>query len=102
LRRPRRGGKLLGWGTAATAAKSSPLPDYTFDVWGWEDANGDRWTGEPFNIQDTYGIWVHVYNPDNPEDSHPFWAFTPEPYEDWEEWWDYIGILAAMHGYVLA
>lgn len=74
---------------------------FDFDVDAWEDYNGDRHAGKPSDLSDTWGVRVIAADTETGE-THIFWAFTPSPYEDWEEWLDHIGILMSMHGMELA
>lgn len=71
-----------------------------YDVEGWEDSDGNRHRGQPTDPEDTFGEFIHVYDPDTGEEHH-FWAFTRYPL-DWDEWDDYIYDLCSQHGISLA
>ena len=78
---------------------------YTFNVVAWEGWNGRRYGGVPRTPQQAKGLKVMVTNPDNPGDTHQFWAFNRSPksaYQDFAEWWTYIGGLMVMHGMELS
>ena len=48
---------------------------------------------------------VLVTNPDDSGDTHQFWAYNLSPkgaFQDFAEWWTYIGGLMVMHGMELA
>jgi len=77
---------------------------YTFDAVGWEDFEGNRWTGLPDEPEDAHGIWVHYYDPENSDDQGMFWAYALRgAFDDWSEWWVYIGgLMVANYGMVLA
>lgn len=72
---------------------------YEFESVGWEDESGERWAGRPdaSDLGDTYGILVHAYDPETGEHEY-FWSFIPEPFESWDDWWDYISDLMDMYG----
>ncbi|MDE2101944.1 MAG: hypothetical protein KGL39_32155 [Patescibacteria group bacterium] len=70
---------------------------YQFDVVGWEDFDGNRHDGMPSDLSDVYGQLVHAYDPSTGESEH-FWAFVPAPFEDWDDWYDYIDSLMDMYG----
>lgn len=72
-----------------------------FTVEGWEDRDGERHEGTPSDLNDTFGTFVHVTNPDDPEEHHFFWAFVGGPFEEWDEWYVYIGALMDMYGMAL-
>lgn len=69
-----------------------------FTVTGWEDYEGERHRGTPSELDDTYGVRVHVTDPSDPEFHQFFWAFVGGPFESWEEWYVYIGALMDMYG----
>lgn len=76
-----------------------------FDVLGWEDDGGNRHLPDengtpdvPQDLDDTFGIFVHVYDTDDDEYHHYFWAFSGSPYEDWDDWWDLIEEMMDMYG----
>lgn len=73
---------------------------YKFEAVGWEDFRGNRYKGGPGDVARTHGVWVHVTNPDDPEDQHMFWAWGK--FNEWAEWWVYIGALMTAHGMELA
>jgi hypothetical protein len=72
-----------------------------FTVEGWEDGNGDRHEGTPDDLTDTWGCFVHVSNPQDPEEHHYFWAWALDSFETWDEWYVYIGALMDMYGWAL-
>ena len=74
---------------------------YEFTAEGWEDFDGNRHGGTPSDLDATHGVFVHVSNPDDPEDETYFWAYAAE-FDDWAEWWVYIGGLMEMYGLELA
>lgn len=71
---------------------------YVFDVHGWESPNGDWIDGEPGAIDITYGVYVHVYDPETPEDERWGWVRTMEPLDDWEDWDQLVIAVYASHG----
>jgi len=75
---------------------------YTFSVVAWQDWNGRRYGGLPNNPQDARGLKVLMTNPDNPGDTHQYWNYSTIHFQDWSEWWVYIGALAVSHGLELA
>ena len=75
---------------------------YTFDVVAWEGWDKRRHGGVPRNPQQAKGLKVLVTNPDDEGDTHQFWAFTITEFQDFAEWWTYIGGLMVMHGMELA
>ena len=83
------------------AAKLPPLnmPSQR-EVLGWEDYDGNRHNGEPSDVGQTWGQFIHTYDPATGE-HHYFWAFVPYTLDDWDEWGDYVDQLMDMHGIAL-
>lgn len=75
---------------------------YTFDVVAWEGWDQRRHGGPPPTPQQAKGLKVLVTNTDNPNDTDQFWAFTITRFQDFSEWWVYIGSLVTMYGLELA
>lgn len=75
---------------------------YTFEAIGWEDFDGNRHRGTPSDLDATHGVIVEYHDPDNSEDRGAFIAYARGDFEDWAEWWVYIGGLMEMHGLDLA
>lgn len=77
-----------------------------FEVLGWEDYDGnrrvmptdaaddERYMPEP---NEAYGALVHVYDPDDPEADHYFWAWVGGPFQTWDEWNVYIDSMMDMY-----
>ena len=74
---------------------------FEFEAQGWEDESGNRHRGKPSDTSDTFGMFVHAYDPKSGEDHH-FWAFVYQPFDSWEDWLVYVGALMQMHGMDLA
>lgn len=74
---------------------------FDFEAVAWEDSDGESHGGKPSDLSETFGIKVIVEDFDTGE-VHQFWAYVPEPFEDWTQWLDYIGGLCEMHGMELA
>lgn len=78
---------------------------YNFRVVAWEGWDKRRWGGVPSTPQQAKGLKVLVTNPDDEGDTHQFWAFNTSPknaFQDFSEWWVYVGGLMTMHGMDLA
>ena len=75
---------------------------WSFEPVGWEDEDGAWWQGAPdeTELDDTYGVLVHAYDDSTGEHNY-FWAFIPETFDSWDDWWDYIGALMGAHGMAL-
>lgn len=70
----------------------------------WDDVGTDVWVRDipaTESIQsisdspdpaDVEGLWVHAWNPDNPQDEIWFWQRTYTPLESWEMWDDLIDL----------
>ena len=71
-----------------------------YEVLAWEDYNGNRIDGEPKDPDESYGIYVHAYNTEDPEDQHYWWSFVGQPFEEWEDWNDVIYAQMEMHGMI--
>lgn len=71
---------------------------YTFTVDGWQDWDGNRHEGDPRDVEDTQGVFVHATDADDPENEHYFWVYVGEGFEDWDEWYVLIGAMMEMHG----
>jgi hypothetical protein len=69
-----------------------------FTVERWEDRDNIRHDGPPYDITDTYGVFVHVTDPKDESVHHYFWAWVGGPFETWDQWYVYIGALMAGHG----
>lgn len=75
----------------------------TFDVIGYDDWGHYRHKGVPENPQDASGMIVRVTDPDNPRDTQVFLAPTLTRFEEWSEWWVYIGgLIVRNYGLELA
>lgn len=74
---------------------------FDFEVVEWEDGNGERHSGKPSDLSDTYGVKVFAYD-DETGETHTFWRFIPSPYDSWTQWLDHIGINMEEHGMALA
>lgn len=94
--------------------RSSDDDAYQFDIVGYMDANENRhfipedrdgnrpMVSEIIDVDDTYGLWVRARNVNDDDDTHMFWAYVYDPFEDWAEWFVYITALMAGHGMELA
>lgn len=71
---------------------------YWYEVRGWKDYNDDPHDGEPQDMGAAFGLYVHVWNSEDPEDDHWWWTYSGEP-EDWEDWQYIIEAQMEMHGY---
>lgn len=85
--------------TDAARCQYSPVA-YQYDVVGWEDYDGNRHEGAPSDPDATWGQLIHAYDPAT-GDSHHFWAFVPETFDDWDQWADYVDGLMDMYGMAL-
>lgn len=86
---------------------------FDFDVIGWEDYEGNRHiatkaelevnpdAGKPTDITDTYGVYVHAYDPETGEHQY-FWTFSYYDLDEWEDWLDQIGEAMDMCGMEVA
>lgn len=46
-----------------------------------------------------HGVFVHYYDPKNPEDNGMFWSYALRgQFRTWAEWWVYIGAMMSMYG----
>lgn len=70
---------------------------WDFKVIGWEDEEGNIQRDRPSDIDDTYGMKVFAYDEETGETAY-FWSYIGEPFEEWGEWLDYIGIQMEDHG----
>lgn len=87
---------------------------YRFDVVGYMDWDNQRHSipadesgNRPeldslMDPEDAKGLWVRAVDEDDPEDLHMFWAYVYDPFEDWSEWYVYIGALMDQYGLELA
>lgn len=75
---------------------------YTFTADGWQDWDGNRYEGDPPDVEDTQGLFIHATDPADPESDHYFWTFVGEPFEEWDEWWVLVGAMMEMHGMSIA
>ncbi len=68
---------------------------YEYEALGYENRAGDRVEGRPSDINDTFSVFVHAWDPDNPEDQRHFWAHIPGITEgwNWDSWDAYIQAL---------
>lgn len=71
---------------------------YVYEAWGWENAEGDWIDGDPISPDLTYGLYVRVYDPDNPEDEHWGWVYTIDTLDDWDDWNALVAVVYGDHG----
>ena len=82
----------------AACCHASLLPRQ-IGILGWKDWDGIPHEGEPSDLSQVWSQFVHVSDPDTGEDQH-LWAYVPKGLketEDWEWWYNYIDMLAAMY-----
>lgn len=89
----------LQWGKLRTLPSALA---YTFDVVAWQTFDGRRYGGPPPSADAARGLKVLATNPDDPGDTHQFWTYTAVHFQDFAEWWVYIGAMMTMHGLDLA
>lgn len=71
---------------------------YDFQVLGWENMRGDREPGDPpEDLGNVRGVFVHAWDTENPENQRHFWAFSPGPMRNWNQWLRLIDGLAQMY-----
>lgn len=75
---------------------------YTFTVDGWQDWDGNRHEGDPTDVEETQGMFVHASSEDDSEADHYFWVYVGEEFEEWDEWWVLIGAMMEIHGMGIA
>lgn len=77
---------------------SSEVMPFDFETTAWRDEAKVIHNGKPSDVSDTRAMRVHVYDRDTGKFRSMFWAHVYDPFETWEEWLDYIGLLMTMHG----
>lgn len=74
---------------------------YDYQVEGWQDWNGDVHRGEPDDVSEVMGMYVHYWDESgaDPTDHYSWEYIDPPPFEDWDDWDDLIFGVLSDHGY---
>jgi hypothetical protein len=76
---------------------------YQFEVIGWENWEGERFTEPPLesDLSDVAGTFSRFWD-DETGDEHYHWVFLDDDVDTWDEWWDAIEGSIEDHGFSAA